>query len=110
MTRPIEIVGGGLAGLSLGCVLARAGVPTTIFEAGDYPRHRVCGEFICGLRPEVEQQLKLDTVLGDACRHHRIGWHWNEQPIGANTLPQPALGLSRHALDDRLAASFLQPW
>ena len=45
----IEIVGGGLAGLSLGVALRREGVPVTLFEAGDYPRHRVCGEFIAGL-------------------------------------------------------------
>jgi menaquinone-9 beta-reductase len=43
LSRPIEIIGGGLAGLSLGRALARAGVPVTVYEAGNYPRHRVCG-------------------------------------------------------------------
>ena len=47
--QSVRIVGGGLAGLSLGIGLRRAGVSTEIFEAGDYPRHRVCGEFVTGL-------------------------------------------------------------
>ena len=34
--RPITIVGGGLAGLSLGIALRRAGVETQIIEAGHY--------------------------------------------------------------------------
>ena len=47
--QPIEIVGGGLAGLSLGLALRQQDIPVTLFEAGSYPRHRVCGEFITGL-------------------------------------------------------------
>jgi 2-polyprenyl-6-methoxyphenol hydroxylase-like FAD-dependent oxidoreductase len=30
----MEIIGGGLAGLSLGLALQRAGVPVTIYESG----------------------------------------------------------------------------
>ncbi|MDB6025304.1 MAG: putative electron transfer oxidoreductase, partial [Verrucomicrobiales bacterium] len=44
--RPITIVGGGLSGLTLGIALRQRGIPTTIWEAGRYPRHKVCGEFI----------------------------------------------------------------
>ena len=44
--RAVTIIGGGLAGLTLGIGLRQRGVPVTISEAGDYPRHRVCGEFI----------------------------------------------------------------
>ncbi|HZI32692.1 MAG TPA: NAD(P)-binding protein, partial [Candidatus Binatia bacterium] len=46
--KSITIVGGGLAGLTLGIGLRRRDVPVTILEAGEYPRHRVCGEFISG--------------------------------------------------------------
>jgi len=43
--RPITIVGGGLAGLMLGNGLRQQGIPVTVWEAGHYPRHRVCGLF-----------------------------------------------------------------
>ena len=49
--RTITIVGGGLAGLTLGIGLRQRGIPAEIFEAGTYPRHRVCGEFISGNGP-----------------------------------------------------------
>lgn len=106
MKRPIEIIGGGLAGLSLGRVLAEAEIPVTVFEARAYPRHRVCGEFICGLRPAVKTGMGLTNMLQGACAHEKIGWHWKGKPVATHTLPGPAFGLSRHTLDARLAAAF----
>jgi 2-polyprenyl-6-methoxyphenol hydroxylase-like FAD-dependent oxidoreductase len=46
MSESVTIVGGGLAGLMLGIGLRQRGVPVTVWEAGRYPRHRACGEFI----------------------------------------------------------------
>jgi menaquinone-9 beta-reductase len=104
---PIEIVGGGLAGLSLGLALRRAAVPVTIFEAGDYPRHRVCGEFIAGLAAGTMERLGLVPLLADALRHHEVAWFVREKPSRIQQLPSPAFGLSRHVLDARLAEAFL---
>ena len=105
--RPVEIVGGGLAGLSLGLALRRAGVPVVVFEAQGYPRHRVCGEFIAGLDQSTIARLDLATHLAGALRHRRVAWFRQGLPIRTQTLPSPALGLSRHALDARLAAAFV---
>ncbi|MDB6127793.1 MAG: putative electron transfer oxidoreductase [Verrucomicrobia bacterium] len=104
--RPIEIIGGGLAGLSLGLALRRAGVPVTIFEAGDYPRHRVCGEFITGLSAFTVSKLGLADILGDALRHREVAWFHREQSVRVQRLPEPALGLSRYLLDERLSRAF----
>ena len=80
--RPITIVGGGISGLSLGIDLQLKGLPVHLFEAGDYPRHRVCGEFLSGQgyrqlqewgwpshswRPVPSKQLTLNVMAQRAC-------------------------------------------
>ena len=107
LPRPIEIVGGGLAGLALGLALRRADVPVTLFDAGRYPRHRVCGDFIAGLSPDTIARLGLAPFLTDALHHRTVGWYHRARLIRVQQLPAPALGLSRHALDARLATAFV---
>lgn len=106
--KPIVIIGGGLAGLSLGLALRREGVPVTLHEAGSYPRHRVCGEFITGLSPVTIARLQLGPFLADALPHREVAWFIGGQSTRIQQLPAPALGLSRHALDARLAAAFVE--
>ena len=107
MMRPIEIVGGGLAGLSLGLALRRENVPVSLHEAGDYPRHRVCGEFITGLAGSTMERLGLAPLLRDALRHEEVAWSIGEAPRRVQRLPSPALGISRYVLDARLARDFV---
>ena len=64
--KPITIVGGGLAGLTLGIRLRQQDVPVRILEAGTYPRHRVCGEFISGRGQQVLARLGLREALENA--------------------------------------------
>lgn len=105
--QPIEIVGGGLAGLSLGIALRRHGIPVTLHEAGHYPRHRVCGEFIAGLSRSTIARLQLDEALKSALVHRDVAWHLPGETPFVQRLPAPALGLSRHLLDSRLAEQFV---
>jgi menaquinone-9 beta-reductase len=105
--RPIEIVGGGLAGLSVGLALQKSGVPVTLFEAGEYPRHRVCGEFISGLHESTVARLGVREFLADARPHLGVTYHLRDRPLPSLTLPAPALGISRHTLDARLADAFV---
>lgn len=104
--RPIEIIGGGLAGLSLGLALRRAGVPVTVLDAGTYPRHRVCGEFITGLPADTRTRLGLEPLLADAVVNRTIAWFAGGRRVRTHALPAPALSLSRHTLDARLARAF----
>jgi flavin-dependent dehydrogenase len=104
--KPIAIAGAGLAGLALGNALQHAGVPTTIHEAGTLPRHRVCGEFICGRGASALRGLGLGHTLADAIEHRHVHWHLRGQRILKSTLPDPAFGISRHLLDLRLAENF----
>jgi 2-polyprenyl-6-methoxyphenol hydroxylase-like FAD-dependent oxidoreductase len=105
---PIEIVGGGLAGLSAGLALRRSGVPVTIYEAGEYPRHRVCGEFISGLDEGTVGALGLREHLADAHPHRAVTYYLRDRPLRPFCLPGTAWGISRHTLDARLAAAFVE--
>jgi len=106
MSRAIEIVGGGLAGLSLGLLLREAGVAVTAFEAGRYPRHRVCGEFLAGLDESTIDRLALAPLLAPAARHDAVAWFFREKLIARQILPAPVYAVSRHYLDAALARRF----
>ena len=106
--RAITIVGGGLAGLTLGIGLRQRGVPAAIFEAGTYPRHRVCGEFISGNGPAVLERLSLLPLLEreGAIRVHSASFIVGEYHSPARKLSTPALSLSRYLLDSTMAQEF----
>jgi flavin-dependent dehydrogenase len=104
--QPITIVGGGLAGLSLGIALCKTGVPTHIIEAGDYPRHRVCGEFITGLEDSTIDKLEIRPAFDESGCHHSVTFFLHGSAIGRQTLPSPARAISRYTLDARLAGLF----
>lgn len=104
--HPVEIIGGGLAGLSLGIALCREGIPVTLHEAGVYPRHRVCGEFITGLPDATIDRLGLAPLLAAATPLSEVAWFRHGRPVTRHRLPRPALALGRHALDLALAEAF----
>lgn len=106
--KPITVIGGGLAGLTLGIGLRRCGAPATVWEAGSYPRHRVCGEFISGKGVTVLDRLGLRPQLEAAgavlARTVRFYCGPNRSPV--RRLPAPALCLSRYAMEAVLADVF----
>jgi menaquinone-9 beta-reductase len=107
MTREVRIFGGGLAGLALGIALRQRDIPATVHEALAYPRHRVCGEFLCGLDPAVAEALGLSAWLAErATVHHSVAWFRRGRRVFEHALPQPVAGVSRFALDGFLAGRF----
>lgn len=103
----ITILGGGLAGLSLGIALHRRGIPVTLHEAIPYPRHRVCGEFISGVDDAILHELGIAEDLVDAQSLSTSAWlNGHGVILGRFNLPRPARGISRHRLDKRLADRF----
>ncbi len=106
----VTIVGGGLAGLSLGLALRRSGVSVDVFEAHTYPRHRVCGEFISGRGRGFLEQLGMGpALLAAGAREARSVAFFDGRRLLARTeLPEPALCLSRFSLDALLAEEFVR--
>lgn len=102
LNREITIMGGGLAGLALASALRLRDVPVTMLEAGNYPRHRVCGEFISGVSRSTLDALGISTSFEDARQHHSLAWLEGGRLIHRDRLSHPAIGISRHLLDERL--------
>jgi 2-polyprenyl-6-methoxyphenol hydroxylase-like FAD-dependent oxidoreductase len=109
-TKSITIVGGGLAGLALGAALRKRGIPVTIFEAGNYPRHRVCGEFISGRGLEILDALGLKRkfLAAGAVPAESAAFFLGTAGTPGRKLPVPALCLSRFVMDKLLADEFQQ--
>lgn len=106
--RRITIIGGGLAGLTLGIGLLQNGVPVVIHEAGRYPRHRVCGEFISGRGRAVLARLGLSGLLdrAGAVPARTAAFFSPHKRTPVQPLPEIALCLSRFKLDAALAGEF----
>ncbi len=106
--KPITIVGGGLAGLTLGIGLRQREIPATIHEAGNYPRHRVCGEFISGRGQESLARLGLSGLLesNGAIHAHTAAFFSATKSTSPRPLPMSAICLSRFVLDAALAEEF----
>jgi 2-polyprenyl-6-methoxyphenol hydroxylase-like FAD-dependent oxidoreductase len=105
VNRSITIVGGGLAGLTLGILLRKSDVPVEVWEAGRYPRHRVCGEFISGRGVSLLQQLDINHDL-PRVESTTVRFFANGRATRVMKLPRPALCIARHDLDHRLAREF----
>ena len=106
--KSITIVGGGLAGLTLGLLLRRKEVPVKLYEAGSYPRHRVCGEYLSGRALGVLDSLGLRSELRSlgAVESQDMVIARGSSALPCHRLAQPALCLSRYAFDRFLADEF----
>src|SRR5882762_5804792 len=100
--KNVTIIGGGIAGLSAGIALRQHGVPVTVIESKEYPRHKVCGEFVSGRGLEVLASVGIDVSrLGVPVQ--AISFHQNSENSFPLALPQPGVGISRYRFDFILA-------
>ena len=101
----LVIIGGGPAGSAAAITAARLGARVAIFEARDFPRHKVCGEFVSGESLEL-----LRHLLGAAA----AGVLLDGAPVIGSTrllfgervletaVPPGGVSISRYALDAQL--------
>jgi menaquinone-9 beta-reductase len=99
----LAIVGAGPAGSSCAITASRLGARVVLFEAKDFPRHRVCGEFVSAESLGVLANLLQDVpaaakVFEAAPVIDQMRLLLGERIIAAQVFP-PALSTSRYELD-----------
>ncbi|MEK0448443.1 MAG: hypothetical protein RL088_711 [Verrucomicrobiota bacterium] len=104
--KTVTIIGGGLSGLCLGIGLRKRGVPVRVLEAGNYPRHKVCGEFLSGKGREVLAALGIESRLPDARTAEDVLFSLGARCTNVRELPAAALCISRWKMDAGLAEYF----
>ncbi|MBC5838736.1 NAD(P)/FAD-dependent oxidoreductase [Flavobacterium muglaense] len=98
----VIIVGGGLAGLTAAIHLSKLGFSVVVIEKNDFPKHKVCGEYISN---EVLGYYKwLDISLSDLnpTAIKNLEFSTSTGRLITCKLPLGGFGLSRYALDELL--------
>jgi flavin-dependent dehydrogenase len=102
----LAIIGGGPAGCSAAITAARSGTRVVLLEARDFPRHKVCGEFVSYEGIEVLTNLLRDrpgagSKLDDAPKINRARLFLGTRMIEERISPG-ALSITRFDLDAKL--------
>lgn len=98
----IVIIGGGLAGLTTAIHLSKSGIKVVLIEKNEYPKHKVCGEYISN---EVLPYLEwLDLEISDLKPSHisKMEFSTAKGKIISGNLPLGGFGVSRYVLDNYL--------
>ena len=100
------MIGGGPAGTSAAITAARFGARVVLFEAGEFPRQKVCGEFVSAesldiLRDLLRQTSEAEAVLRTAPVIEQTRLFLAGRVITARVTP-PALSIPRYDLDSFL--------
>jgi flavin-dependent dehydrogenase len=99
----IAIIGGGLAGLSLSILAAKKGYQVTVFEKGDYPKNKVCGEYISNESRYFLDNLGIDLNSLALPQINKFVLTSNSGFKANCTLETGGFGISRYLLDELLA-------
>src|SRR5271157_1363099 len=99
----LAVIGGGPAGTSAAITAARLGARVVLFEARDYPRHKVCGEFVSAESLDLLAGLlhgvaRAESLFRDAPVLSRTRLLLGERVVEATVSP-PAVSISRYELD-----------
>jgi flavin-dependent dehydrogenase len=104
----IIIIGGGLAGLVSAIHLSKAGLAVTLIEKNEYPKHKVCGEYVSNEVLPYLQHLGADPLTTGAKKINRFLLSTTRGKTIETTLPLGGFGVSRYTLDDFLSQKAIQ--
>lgn len=98
----VLIIGGGLAGLSAAIHLKKHDVSVVLIEKNNFPKHKVCGEYISNEVLPYLNYLGIDVFELGAKKIDTLEMSTpNNKQLKAN-LPLGGFGISRYTLDNTL--------
>ncbi|WP_346210582.1 NAD(P)/FAD-dependent oxidoreductase [Gelidibacter algens] len=98
----VLIIGGGLAGLSAAIHLQKQGFDVMLIEKNEYPKHKVCGEYISNEVLPYLNYLGVDVFALGAKNITKFEVSSAKSKLIAANLPLGGFGISRYALDEAL--------
>lgn len=108
-TNPdVVIIGGGLAGLTGALHLSKKGLKVTLIEKSDYPRHKVCGEYISNEILPYLLWLGADVLQLKPTNISKFEFTTQNGKMAKTKLPLGGFGVSRFALDNFLYQKALE--
>lgn len=97
------IIGGGLAGLTSAIHLVQNNIKVILFEKNEYPRHKVCGEYVSNEVLPHLKSLGVDVFQHGAKRISTLRLSHQNGKTLEQQLPLGGFGISRFAFDQLLA-------
>jgi menaquinone-9 beta-reductase len=104
----VIIIGGGLAGLTSAIHLSKFGLKVIIIEKNEFPKHKVCGEYISNeILPYYDW---LDIVISDLkpSKISKMEFSTSSGEVISSDLPLGGFGVSRFELDYYLSKKAIQ--
>jgi len=95
----IVIVGGGLAGLTAAIHLSKHGFSVTVIEKNEFPKHKVCGEYISNEVLPYCHYLALDLEGLNVAKINQLEFSIANGTFITSNLPLGGFGVSRFTLD-----------
>ncbi|TDE03789.1 NAD(P)/FAD-dependent oxidoreductase [Flavobacterium hiemivividum] len=95
----VIIVGGGLAGLTAAIHLSKIGVTVIVIEKNEFPKHKVCGEYISNEVVPYIEWLNINLSLLKPTSINQLQFSTENGKSITIELPLGGFGISRYALD-----------
>lgn len=108
VSKRIAIVGGGLAGLTAAVHLSKIGLKVVLFEKNEYPKHKVCGEYISNEIVPYLNWLSLNISELNPVQISKLDFSTADGRMIHCDLPLGGFGVSRYALDAFLYKKAIQ--
>jgi menaquinone-9 beta-reductase len=108
VNNEISIIGGGLAGLIAAIDLSKRNFNVILFEKNEYPKHKVCGEFISNEVLPYLHKLGLDIASLQPTKINKTELSSHSSKIIKSRLPLGGFGVSRYSLDNYLYTEFIE--